>query len=55
MSKPPYPLSGSKELRKARSAGFPLFLAVALFSAVVNLLMLTGPLFMLQEIGRAHV
>ncbi|MGR3554941.1 type I secretion system permease/ATPase [Paracoccus sp. (in: a-proteobacteria)] len=52
MSKPPYPLSGSKELRKARSAGFPLFLAVALFSAVVNLLMLTGPLFMLQVYDR---
>ena len=52
MSKPPYPLSGSKELRKARSAGVPLFVAVGVFSAVVNLLMLTGPLFMLQVYDR---
>lgn len=52
MSKPPYQTDGSKELRKARAAGLPLFMAVGLFSAVVNLLMLTGPLFMLQVYDR---
>ena len=52
MSKPPYPVDGSGELRRARAAGLPLFLAVGLFSAVVNLLMLTGPLFMLQVYDR---
>lgn len=52
MSKAPTPLSGFRELRQARSAGMPLFLAVAVFSAVVNLLMLTGPIFMLQVYDR---
>lgn len=43
---------GRSELRKARSAGTHLFMSVAVFSAVVNLLMLTGPVFMLQVYDR---
>ncbi len=43
---------GFDELRKARSAAWHLFAAVAVFSAAVNLLMLTGPLFMLQVYDR---
>lgn len=43
---------GLRELRAARATGWRLFLAVAVFSAVVNLLMLTGPLFMLQVYDR---
>jgi ATP-binding cassette, subfamily C, bacterial len=42
---------GLEELRKARSAG-GLFWAVALFSVFVNLLLLTGPLYMLQVYDR---
>jgi ATP-binding cassette, subfamily C, bacterial len=43
---------GAAELRGARSAQSGLFWAVTLFSAFVNLLMLTGPLFMLQVYDR---
>lgn len=42
---------GRDELRKARSAG-GLFWAVAIFSVFVNLLLLTGPLYMLQVYDR---
>lgn len=43
---------GLRELRSARATGWRLFIPIALFSAVVNLLMLTGPLFMLQVYDR---
>jgi ATP-binding cassette subfamily C protein len=43
---------GSQELRAHRRAVRGLFAAVALFSVFVNLLMLTGPLFMLQVYDR---
>jgi ATP-binding cassette subfamily C protein len=43
---------GRAELRSARASQASLFLAVALFSAFVNLLMLTGPIFMLQVYDR---
>ncbi|MFV2033586.1 MAG: type I secretion system permease/ATPase [Halocynthiibacter sp.] len=43
---------GLAELRAARRDSRKLFWAVALFSAFVNLLMLTGPLFMLQVYDR---
>lgn len=46
------PREGVKELRIARAVGTPLFLTIVGFSAVVNLLMLTGPLFMLQVYDR---
>ena len=45
-------LSGRAELRRAQSVGLPLAMIVALFSAAVNLLMLTGPIFMLQVYDR---
>ena len=44
--------SGLEELRAARRESRGLFWAVALFSAFVNLLMLTGPLFILQVYDR---
>ncbi|MFV0335056.1 MAG: type I secretion system permease/ATPase [Tropicimonas sp.] len=44
--------NGFSELRRARSQGRKLFLLVILFSIFVNLLMLTGPLFMLQVYDR---
>ncbi|KCV82219.1 type I secretion system ATPase [Actibacterium atlanticum] len=44
--------NGAEELRKARAQTRGLVIAVALFSAFVNLLMLTGPLFMLQVYDR---
>ena len=43
---------GKPELRAALGQSRRLFLGVALFSALVNLLMLTGPLFMLQVYDR---
>ena len=43
---------GQKELRAARSAGLHLLLSVGAFSAAVNLLNLTGPLFMMQVYDR---
>lgn len=43
---------GSAELRAARAEGGRLFAAVFLFSIFVNLLMLTGPVFMLQVYDR---
>jgi len=43
---------GLDELRAARRAGKGLFAAAFLFSVFVNLLMLTGPLFMLQVYDR---
>ncbi|MDP0927109.1 type I secretion system permease/ATPase [Paracoccus onubensis] len=48
----PGPHNGRKELRDAGFAGFSLLVSVGLFSTVVNLLMLTGPLFMLQVYDR---
>ncbi len=44
--------AGKDELRAARNKSKGLFLAVAAFSFVVNLLMLTGPLYMLQVYDR---
>lgn len=52
MNSPTRPGNGDRELRVARATNLPLFLAVGLFSAVVNLLMLTGPMFMLQVYDR---
>jgi PrtD family type I secretion system ABC transporter len=46
------PQSGRAELAKTRQASRHLFLFVALFSMAVNLLMLTGPLYMLQVYDR---
>ncbi|WP_227270127.1 type I secretion system permease/ATPase [Roseobacter weihaiensis] len=45
-------ITGVAELKKARRAGVWLLWAVFLFSIFVNLLMLTGPLFMLQVYDR---
>lgn len=44
--------NGSAELSKAMRKGRGLFLSVGLFSIFVNLLMLTGPIFMLQIYDR---
>ncbi|CUH51019.1 type I secretion system permease/ATPase [Shimia marina] len=43
---------GYEELRRARRASRGLYWAVGLFSVFVNLLMLTGPLYMLQVYDR---
>lgn len=43
---------GVNELRHARNQGSSLLVAVFLFSIFVNILMLTGPLFMLQVYDR---
>ncbi|MBK5932774.1 ATP-binding cassette subfamily C protein [Rhodovulum imhoffii] len=46
------PRNGFPELRQAWRSGMWLLVAVFLFSVFVNLLMLTGPLFMLQVYDR---
>ena len=43
---------GLKELREARAKGRSLFAFAFFFSIFVNLLMLTGPIFMLQVYDR---
>ena len=43
---------GAEEIRAALGESRRLFVAIGLFSAFVNLLMLTGPLFMLQVYDR---
>ena len=43
---------GAREIRAALAESRRLFMAVGLFSAFVNLLMLTGPVFMLQVYDR---
>ncbi|OSP54179.1 type I secretion system permease/ATPase [Pseudoruegeria sp. SK021] len=43
---------GSAELREARAESRPLFWMVGIFSVFVNILMLTGPIFMLQVYDR---
>ncbi|WP_235442013.1 type I secretion system permease/ATPase [Rhabdonatronobacter sediminivivens] len=45
-------MTGTTELRKARNQSAHLFLSVFLFSIFVNLLMLTGPIYMLQIYDR---
>ena len=44
--------AGNREIRAALGESRRLFIACALFSVAVNLLMLTGPLFMLQIYDR---
>ncbi|MEM1314207.1 MAG: type I secretion system permease/ATPase [Pseudomonadota bacterium] len=46
------PRDGREELRAVLGEGRQLFLSVGLFSMFVNLLMLTGPIFMLQVYDR---
>ncbi|MEO0914494.1 MAG: hypothetical protein AAFY59_16170, partial [Pseudomonadota bacterium] len=46
------PNDAKTELREAMTQGKGLFWMLALFSVFVNLLMLTGPLFMLQVYDR---
>ncbi|WP_415184255.1 type I secretion system permease/ATPase [Phaeovulum sp.] len=50
--KHPETAKGLAELRAARADSRRLYMSVALFSAFVNVLMLTGPLFMLQIYDR---
>lgn len=52
MAAPPMRQLGRSELQKARGNARHLYAFVALFSFVVNLLMLTGPLFMMQVYDR---
>ena len=49
---PGSPPAGSREIRAALGESRRLFIAIGLFSVFVNLLMLTGPLFMLQIYDR---
>lgn len=49
---PPNAGKGTEELSAIRRANMPLFGSVFLFSIFVNLLMLTGPLYMLQVYDR---
>jgi ATP-binding cassette subfamily C protein len=44
--------AGRRELKQARAESRPLLWFVGIFSACVNLLMLTGPIFMLQVYDR---
>ncbi|EAQ03710.1 type I secretion system ATPase [Pseudooceanicola batsensis HTCC2597] len=44
--------NGYRELREARRANRPLYWSVGLFSVFANLLMLTGPIYMLQVYDR---
>ena len=49
---PASPSAGAREIRTALGESRRWFAAIGLFSAFVNLLMLTGPLFMLQVYDR---
>lgn len=52
MAQAPGTYDGGRELRAARAEGWHLLVFVAVFSVAVNLLMLTGPLFMMQVYDR---
>lgn len=52
MALPPMRHDGRNELSKARGNAWHLYTFVGLFSFAVNLLMLTGPLFMMQVYDR---
>ena len=52
MALPPMRHDGQRELQSARSLAWQLYAIVGLFSFAVNLLMLTGPLFMMQVYDR---
>jgi ATP-binding cassette subfamily C protein len=52
MTRLPTSDAGAEELRAARRQSRPYYWFVAVFSAFVNLLMLTGPLYMLQVYDR---
>ncbi|MCV2448538.1 type I secretion system permease/ATPase [Paracoccus sp. DMF] len=52
MASPPMRHDGRQELGKARGRAWQLYAFVGLFSFAVNMLMLTGPLFMMQVYDR---
>lgn len=52
MASPPMRHHGRQELSKARGRAWQLYAFVGLFSFAVNMLMLTGPLFMMQVYDR---
>ncbi|MEF9604667.1 type I secretion system permease/ATPase, partial [Paracoccus sp. PXZ] len=52
MALPPMRHDGRRELKSARGMAWQLYAMVGLFSFAVNLLMLTGPLFMMQVYDR---